>query len=194
MHVKEAIQFTHLLSGRWVLPILIHLQSSGGRFTPLQKKLGISPSRLSDNLTKLVSAEVVQRLTPYERRHPLLPEYKLTPYGNSLLEIAMVIQAAEEAINHGPLHRKTWNWPILLALLHQYARFQSILELLGNPSPRILSTRLNELCEMWLVKKEIKEEPKLVYTYKINESYRSSLSAVWKKVSEIEEHKPYTKD
>ncbi|WP_163583129.1 winged helix-turn-helix transcriptional regulator [Gracilibacillus saliphilus] len=193
MHVKEAIQYTHQLSGRWVMPILIHLQSSGGRFTPLQKKLGISPSRLSDNMTKLVSAEVLQRLTPYERRHPLLPEYKLTPYGNSLLEIAMVIQSAEETINHGPLHRKNWNWPILLALFHQYDRFQSISELLGKPSPRILSTRLNELCGMELIKKEIKEEPRLVYTYKIYETYCSSMAVIWKEISEIEWNKQNTK-
>lgn len=184
--LKEAIRDTHQLSGRWVMPILIHLQSSGGRFTPLQKKLGISPSRLSDNLTKLVSKEVVERLTPYERRHPLLPEYILTSYGNRLAAMAIVIQSAEKVISQGPLHRKAWNWPILLVLSQQqYARFQFILELLGNPSPRILSTRLNELCELKLVEKEIMEEPKLVYTYKLSQPFHSIIDSVWEKIIEV---------
>lgn len=85
MNLEEAIQHTQQLSGRWIMPILLHLKSSGGRFTPLQKQLQISPSRLSDNFSRLVSKQIVKRLSPYERRHPLLPEYELTEYGGIII-------------------------------------------------------------------------------------------------------------
>ncbi|WP_018933143.1 hypothetical protein [Gracilibacillus lacisalsi] len=46
---------------------------------------------------------------------------------------------------------------------------------------------------MELIKKEIKEEPRLVYTYKMNETYRSSMALIWKEISEIEGNNPTAK-
>ncbi|PWU67609.1 winged helix-turn-helix transcriptional regulator [Gracilibacillus dipsosauri] len=186
MNLEEAIQHTQQLSGRWIMPILLHLKSSGGRFTPLQKQLQISPSRLSDNFSRLVSKQIVKRLSPYERRHPLLPEYELTEYGELLFVITQCLQKAEETIEAGPLHRKSWTWPLMISLYHDYTRFQSLQRLLGNPSPRILSMRLNELCDLKLVKKEITEQPSLRYTYQLEDRLYPIVDMLWGELLKIE--------
>jgi|HigsolmetaAR203D_1030402.scaffolds.fasta_scaffold00984_11 DNA-binding HxlR family transcriptional regulator len=166
------LQIAQELSGRWTIPILLNLPEKGGRFTPLQHALDISPSRLSDNLRKMEEAGIVQHLSPYERRHPLLPEYRLTDKGLLLREAARAVQSSEKEIGAGPLHEKSWNWPILLAIHQQYNRFQAIRRALLTPTPRILSLRMTELGDIGLIRKELTEEPRPGYLYLLENSAR----------------------
>lgn len=168
----QLFQMAHELSGRWTIPILLALQESGGRFTPLQHHLGISPSRLSENLKKMEGLGMVRHLSPYERRHPLLPEYQLTEKGRLLREAARHIQWAEGELGAGPLYERSWNWSILLALCHHYNRFQAIRQALKKPTPRILSMRMSELCQAGLIAKTFTEDPRPGYLYNLEADAR----------------------
>jgi len=170
MNTAQIVLITQELSGRWTIPILLMLKETGGRFTPLQHRLGISPSRLSDNLRKLESRGIIVHISPHERRHPLLPEYQLTEKGLFMQEAAKVIQLAESELGQGFLSEKAWNWPVLIALHHQCVRFQSIRQLLQTATPRILSLRIDELSHMGLIKKELTSFPRPAYQYLL-ESY-----------------------
>ncbi|WP_066189861.1 MULTISPECIES: winged helix-turn-helix transcriptional regulator [Gracilibacillus] len=166
--VVQIIHITKELSGRWTIPILLSLEKSGGRFTPLKNELQIAPSRLSDNLKTMSNAGLVQHLSPFERNHPLLPEYQLTEKGRFMKEAALVLSSSEQQLNRGFLAAKAWNWPVLMALYHHYHEFNAIRQLLQTATPRILSTRLGQLHEGNLVQKILVTEPTPKYTYALN--------------------------
>lgn len=113
--VAQIVHITKELSGRWTIPILLSLEESGGRFTPLKNNLQIAPSRLSSNLKMMTEAGLVQHLSPFERNHPLLPEYQLTEKGRFMKEAALVISSSEHQMSRGFLAAKAWNWPVLIA-------------------------------------------------------------------------------
>lgn len=162
---ERVLQLSQQLSGQWAVPILLELDPRGGRFTPLQHKLRISPGRLSDNLKRLNEAGIVMQLSPHERRHPLLPEYVLSEKGRLYLEAAKAIRAAEADIGHGRLSAKAWNIPVLLSLDYEHVRFQEIRSSLQTITPRILSARLQELGEEGLIGRQITEQPRPSYVY-----------------------------
>lgn len=162
------LQLAQQLSGRWTIPILLSLESSGGRFTPLQRQLDIAPARLSDNLKQLSDAELIHHLTPLERRHPLLPEYKLTEKGKLYREAAQAIRSSEAQIGHGALSAKAWNMPVLVALNYQHGRFQEIRRVLQPVTPRILSARLDELHVEELIVKQIADQPRPSFLYELS--------------------------
>lgn len=153
------------LSGRWTIPILLNLKEAGGRFTPLQHRLDISPSRLSGNLKKMEEAGLVLHLSPLERRHPLLPEYQLTEKGLLYREAALAVRAGEREIGCGFLSERSWSWPVVMALFHHHNRFQDIRRALAEATPRILSMRIQELCQSGLAVKELEEKPRPGYLY-----------------------------
>lgn len=174
----QIIQITKELSGRWRIPILLSLDKLGGRFTPLKNALQISPSRLSSNLKMLREAGLVQRISPFERNHPLLPEYQLTEKGRFMKEAALLITHAEHQLGQGSLAAKAWNWPVLLALYYQYHEFNSIRRLLQTITPRILSKRLSELDEKGLVKKTLITEPTPKYMYALSKDTEVTIQSV----------------
>lgn len=165
MTIIRMIEVAHDLSGRWTIPILLSLKETGGRFTPLQHRLDISPSRLSENLKRLESKGIVIHLSPHERRHPLLPEYQLSEKGLFLQEASKSIQQAEQQLDGGALSQKLWNWPVLLAIYHEYTRFQFIRKLLPDATPRILSTRIEELHDRGLIAKWMEASPRPGFSY-----------------------------
>jgi len=162
------LQLAQQLSGRWTIPILLSLENIGGRFTPLQRQLDIAPARLSDNLKQLSDAELIHHLTPQERRHPLLPEYKLTEKGKLYREAAQAIRSSEAQIGHGALSAKAWNMPVLVALNYQHGHFQEIRRVLQTATPRILSTRLDELRGEELIVKHIVDQPRPSFVYELS--------------------------
>lgn len=164
----QIVQITKELSGRWTIPILLSLDKSGGRFTPLKNALQISPSRLSSNLKMMTESGLVQHLSPFGRNHPLLPEYQLTEKGRFMKEAALVISSSEHQLGSGFLAAKAWNWPVLIALYYQYHEFNAIRQLLQTATPRILSTRLGELDEEDLVEKTLITDPSPKYTYALS--------------------------
>lgn len=131
----------------------------------MQHRLDVSPSRLSENLKKLESKGIVKHLSPYERRHPLLPEYQLSEKGLFLQEASRAIHLAEQELERGFLAEKLWNWPVLLALYHEYTRFGMIRKLLPEATPRILSARIDELHESGLVDRWMEASPRPGFTY-----------------------------
>lgn len=171
----RVLRLSQEISGQWTVPVLLTLESCGGRFTPLQKNLGITPARLSDNLKRMVEAGLIQHLSPFERRHPLLPEYVLTEKGRLYREAAKVVQAAEEEMGFGRLSAKAWNIPILLALDFEYERFQEIRLALQQVTPRMLSTRLDELNGNGLVHKLVTEQPRPSFLYHLDRSVKKPI-------------------
>lgn len=175
---KEAliIQASQKLSGRWTIPILLGLESNGGRFTPLQRKLDIAPARLSENLKQLVHLGILQHLSPYERRHPLLPEYTLTEEGKLWREMAKAIHIAESHIAHGSLSAKAWNIPVLLTLGFEHEHFQEIRRALDQITPRTLSMRLGELNTEGLIRKLVAELPRPSFLYQLSSHVRNPVN------------------
>lgn len=164
--LAHLVYITRELSGRWTIPILLQLEETGGRFTPLKNKLQISPSRLSNNIKIMTESGLIHYIPPHERHHPLLPEYRLTEKGQLMKEAAKVLEEAETKLNRGFLAAKKWNWPILVTISNGQNRFNEIRATLDTATPKIVSTRLSELNEMELVDKKllIEEKPKHIYT------------------------------
>jgi len=167
-----ALQVTQELSGQWTLPILLELENCGGRFTPLQRKLGIAPTRLSDNLRRMSELGLIQHLSSYQRHHPLFPEYTLTDKGMVYREAAKSIDQAETEIGRGRLSAKAWSIPVLLTLDLGYHRFQEIRRVLDPITPRMLSTRLDELSTEGLIYKFLSEQPRPSFLYQLSEGIK----------------------
>jgi DNA-binding HxlR family transcriptional regulator len=163
------LQIAQELSGQWTLPILLTLEDFGGRYTPLQRQLGIAPTRLSDNLRRMIELGLVEHLSTYERHHPLFPEYRLTDKGRMYREAAKAIDLADKDIGHGRLSAKAWNIPVLLSLDFGHHRFQEIRMILKQVTPRMLSLRLNDLAGNGTIIKQISEQPRPSFVYDLSE-------------------------
>jgi len=162
---QQVLRLSSELTGQWTLPILLALEGSGGRFTALQSKLNIAPSRLSAYLKKMVEDGLLLHLSPGDRRHPLLPEYVLTEKGRLYREAARAVQLSEQRIGQGRLSDKVWGIPILLSLNFNHTRFQEIRQSLEGITPRMLSLRLQEFHRDGLICKEIMGEPRPSFLY-----------------------------
>jgi len=157
---QRVLKLSRELSGQWILPILLALEENGGRFTPLQNKLNIAPSRLSANLRRMVENGLLLHLSPGDRRHPLLPEYVLTEKGRLYREAARAIELSERQIGHGRLSAKAWGFPILLSLNFNHTRFQEIRQSLDGITPSILSLRLQEFHNDGLIFRKVLDDPR----------------------------------
>jgi len=80
-----------LVGERWTLLILRDTMNGVRRFGDLAEHLGIARNVLQDRLTRLVDADMLERV-PYQDR-PLRHEYRLTAKGRDL-------------------------WPVMVALMH----------------------------------------------------------------------------
>jgi DNA-binding HxlR family transcriptional regulator len=169
----HVLRISQELSGQWTVPILLTLEECGGRFTPLQRQLESAPARLSENLKRMIELGLIEHLSPYERHHPLLPEYVLTEKGRLYREAAKTIQFTESHIGSGRLSAKAWNIPILLALENGYERFQEIRLALQPVTPRMLSLRLDELNTENLVRKIVSVQPRPSFLYRIDDHVRN---------------------
>lgn len=156
------------LSGQWTAPILLAMDASRGRFTPLQHELQIAPARLSDNLKRMAESGVLKHLSPQERRHPALPEYVLTEKGLLLREAARAQQETEKELGYGRLSAKAWSMPVLLALHYNHERFQQLSRALIQVTPRMLSARLDELNGLGAVLKQLDEQPRPSFFYRLH--------------------------
>ncbi|WP_054709530.1 winged helix-turn-helix transcriptional regulator [Bacillus sp. JCM 19041] len=116
----------------------------------------------------MTEAGLVQHLSPFERNHPLLPEYQLTEKGRFMKEAALVISSSEHQMSRGFLAAKAWNWPVLIALHFHYNEFNAIRQLLQTATPRILSTRLGELHAEDLVNKTLITDSTPKYKYELS--------------------------
>lgn len=169
---QRVLRLSRELTGQWTLPILLALEENGGRFTPMQNKLNIAPSRLSANLKKMVEDGLLLHLSLGDRRHPLLHEYVLTEKGRLYREAARAVQLSEQRIGQGRLSDKVWGIPILLSLNFNHSRFQEIRQSLEGITPRILSLRLQEFHKDGLICKEIMGEPRPSFMYLLEKNVK----------------------
>lgn len=160
------------------MPILLTIRTEGDRFTPLQQRLGIAPARLSENLKRLQELGMVVHLNPYERRHPLLPEYVLTEKGMLFREIAKAIQATEDKMHLKDILTKQWNLPVLFSLSTQAQRFSDIRTEVPLITPKMLAMRLDELQDWQLVDKAIITIPSLRQLYLLTQFSQKPISTL----------------
>jgi DNA-binding HxlR family transcriptional regulator len=78
-----------LVGDRWTLLILRDIFRGVRRFSRIQADLGIARNLLTDRLTALVGADVLERV-PYQQR-PLRHEYRLTVKGRDLSGALMAL-------------------------------------------------------------------------------------------------------
>ena len=94
--VRDALD---ILNGKWKLPILIALSFGNKRFKELAKQVdGITDKMLSKELRDLEMNELVKRTV--HDRVPVVVEYSMTPYGETLEKLIDELQA------WGTQHRK----------------------------------------------------------------------------------------
>lgn len=83
-------QMLDLVGDKWTPPVLYLLSSGTKRYTEFQRQIpGVSKKMLTQTLRRLESAGVVQRTV-----YPVVPpkvEYKLTPFGEKLIEPITVL-------------------------------------------------------------------------------------------------------
>jgi DNA-binding HxlR family transcriptional regulator len=156
------------LGGKWLIRIIIAMPLRGSRFTPLQNKLKISPSRLSENLLKLETLGYVKHLSPVERRHPLLPEYVLTDQGLRVKDKVTLLEALDDLIGI------KWTIPILCVLYQGHYQFNDIKKILGM-TPKMLSTRLRELEETGYIEKKVISDYPIQVHYSLCKDTRDKL-------------------
>lgn len=118
-------------------------------------------------MKRMTDDGLLQHLSPYERRHPALPEYVLTEKGRLFHEAAATIQATEHELGYGRLSAKAWNMPVLLALQFDHEHFQEIRQALQQVTPRMLSARLSELHDLGAVDKLLNEQPRPSFLYRL---------------------------
>lgn len=88
----------YAIGGKWKLKIIMALKENNKRFNELQRALGISARMLSRELKDLELNGFVERKVEVDT--PVVIEYELTAYSNSLSEIL-------EALSRwGIAHRK----------------------------------------------------------------------------------------
>lgn len=166
-HHQLLIKEVNKLSGKWFVLILVNMPLRGDRFTPLQNRLNIAPSRLSENLKKLIDLNIVYHLSPTERRHPLLPEYQLTQSGLVLKKLAEAMLLLDQDKAFEGIMFKKWHLAILLAILFGDHRFVHIKETLKPITSKVLSSRLKDLQDKALVVKTIICMNPVIHEYKL---------------------------
>ncbi|MFZ5352568.1 MAG: winged helix-turn-helix transcriptional regulator [Bacillota bacterium] len=168
---KLLIELSKDISGRWTVPILVSINVNGDRFTPLQTKTGAAPARLSENLKKMCDAGLLHHISPYERRHPLLPEYILTEKGLLYRDIALAVYYTSEKTNQKDSLYKEWNLPIVFSILNNKNRFQEIKNELITITSKTLSARLNELQAKEVINKEVISLSPVITNYILTDGY-----------------------
>lgn len=91
-----------LLGDRWTLVVLRQAFAGIRRFEDFQSPLGISRSRLSDRLDRLVEHGILRRV-PYKNGRTRF-EYRLTEKGHDLYPVLMALRAwgDKHMAEHGP--------------------------------------------------------------------------------------------
>ena len=111
--------------GDWWTPLILRDVFLGlRRFDQLQESLGIARNVLTERLTRLVDAGVLERF-PYSE-HPIRYEYRLTPKGIDLnVALAALRQWGDRYLCEDPprlLRRKTDKQPVIAALVPEGTR------------------------------------------------------------------------
>ena len=102
-------QVLEYIGNKWAILIIYALSQGTKRYSELQRQIeGVSPKMLIQNLRKLESGGLVQRVV-----HPVVPpqvDYSLTPLGDSLVDaLAVLCVWAENHVHELKPVKKTGN-------------------------------------------------------------------------------------
>ena len=146
--------FVNITSRAWALPILSHLHVGvSGRQAPLLKATGASRTAFAQSMEHLISLDVLERNPGHG--HPLRPEFRLTPLGKPVAQMAHKIQTLTAETDHALL-RRTWTLPVLTSLA-QPRYFNDIRRSLRPITDRALSQSLRSMEDRHWVRRTIDE-------------------------------------
>jgi len=132
-----------LVGERWTLLIVRDVFLGLRRFDQLQESLGIARNVLTDRLTRLVDAEILERV-PYSERPPR-SEYRLTRKGLELnVALTALRQWGDEYLSERPprlLRRKTDGAPVIAALVPEGAAVLGPADVETVPGPGAVEAR-----------------------------------------------------
>ena len=134
--------FVNITSRAWALPILAKLHSGiPGRQATLLTATGASRSAFTQSMEHLIKIGLLERNPGYG--HPLRPEFRLTPVGQTAAIIAnKILDVSEE--DEQDLLRRSWTLPVL-ATLQKPSQFSEIKRSLLTISDRALSQSLRRM-------------------------------------------------
>ena len=134
--------FVNITSRAWTLPILANLHSGiPGRQAALLSATGASRSAFTQSMEHLIEIGLLERNPGHG--HPLRPEFRLTPVGQSAAVIAnKILDVSEE--EEQELLRRSWTLPVL-ATLRKPSQFCEIKRSLLTISDRALSQSLQRM-------------------------------------------------
>ncbi len=150
---KSASTLPGLFHYRWAVPTLAALSALGGnaKFVTLQRSLGANRNSLKRTLAALINARLISRNPGYG--HPMRPEYLLTPAGNQAARAAAALVENIERLGIIDIGLNKWSFPVAHALATTGGRFNRILAVLTNITPRALAQALRDLQVAGLVKR-----------------------------------------
>ena len=134
--------FVKLTSRAWALPILAQLHSGiPGRQATLLTATGASRTAFAQSMDHLISMGLLERNPGHG--HPLRPEFRLTPIGQSAAVIASRILDLSR-VSDQSLLRRSWTLPVL-ATLQRPSQFSEIRSNLLPITDRALSQSLRSM-------------------------------------------------
>ncbi len=147
-----------LMAGRWLLPLMAHVDGAGGgtRFAAMLAATGASRSALAASLTALQEAGWLVRNSGHG--HPLRPEYVLTAKGGPVAAYCAQVMTQRETLGLEPGQLSRWSLPLVARLDREKARFSTLRHALQPVTPRALSLTLKQLLVVDLVDRAVEDE------------------------------------
>ncbi len=143
----------NLTNRAWALPILAKMhQGVPGRQAALLAATGAGRTSFGQSLTHVMALGLLERNPGHG--HPLRPEYRLTPKGVHMAELAARVMAVLPDPEDGVLLRKSWTLPVL-AVTKQPRRFSEIKLALPGVTDRALSQSLDRLQDHSWIAREL---------------------------------------
>ncbi len=171
MDIKVLVKLT---SRAWSLKVLaLMYEGVPGRQAPLLAASGASRTAFVHSLCYLEDLGLLERNPGHG--HPLRPEFRLTPAGQTLAPIAHQIEAAVRDETGAILLRKMWTVP-LLAVAKRPKVFSELKRELKPITDRALSKSLRELDNQNWIERSVNVElrPPRPYYQVVNEGAQIS--------------------
>ena len=144
--------FVNITSRAWALPILAQLHAGiPGRQAALLTATGASRTAFAQSMEHLITIGLLERNPGFG--HPLRPEFRLTPVGQTAAELASKILNVSED-KEQDLLRRSWTLPVL-ATLQKPSQFNEIKRSLLTITDRALSQSLRCLEERSWVRRRV---------------------------------------
>lgn len=143
-----------LSAGRWLAPLMAHLDAAGGSRFAAMLALGLPRATLAASIAQLLEAGWIARNPGHG--HPLRPEYVLTEAGLPVAALASNVMASRARLGLEPLSR--WSLPIVARLDGGEARFSALRDSLRPVTPRALSLSLKQLLGARLIDRALEDD------------------------------------